>query len=443
MSVITLPNGWEPRPYQKEVFDAFQNGKKRAFLLWHRRSGKDDFALHYTACAAMQRPGNYWHMLPQYNQCRRAIWDAVNPRTGKRRIDEAFPDAIRESTRNQDMTIKFINGSSWQLVGSDSFDSLVGSPPVGLVFSEYALADPQAWAYLRPILADNDGFALMITTPRGKNHAYTLYNYAKNDSDWFASTVTAKDSGVFSAESLAREKSELIAEFGEDDGEAIFRQEYYCDFHGSMSGSYFGAIVTKMYDENRIVTSLYNPALPVSVGWDIGVNDPMAMVFCQNVGTEHRIIDYYETSDGSVQSAAKLLKEKGYVYDTHYMPHDIAVRVWSDNAKTRYQTALELGIKPIVTVDRVKAVGDKAQIIRNLLPQTLIDEKKCAVLIEYLKSYRKKWNPVMKTWDNKPEHGPESHGVDALSQYYLGFQPQVKSKPVSEIMAGRSYRGVW
>ena len=110
----------------------------------------------------MQRIGNYWHMLPEFAQGRKAIWMAVNPRTGKRRIDEAFPKEIRANTKDQEMMIEFLNGSIWQLVGSDSYDKLVGSPPIGIVFSEWALANPMAWAYLSPVLEENNGWAIFI-----------------------------------------------------------------------------------------------------------------------------------------------------------------------------------------------------------------------------------------------------------------------------------------
>lgn len=176
----------------------------------------------------MKRVGTIWHMLPQYGQCRKAVWDAVNPRTGKRRIDEAFPDEICEVKRNQDMFIRFINGSQWQLVGSDNYNALVGSPPVGLVFSEYALADPAAWGYLRPILAENGGWAVFISTTRGKNHLYSLYQMAKDDPHWFAEITTIEDSQLLSPEQLTRELAEYIATFGKEEGEALFRQEWYC-----------------------------------------------------------------------------------------------------------------------------------------------------------------------------------------------------------------------
>jgi phage terminase large subunit len=132
---VRLPaGGWSPRPYQMPAWAALEAGTKRVALAWHRRSGKDDVALHWTAVSAMQRVGAYWHLLPQATQSRKAIWDAVNPHTGKRRIDDAFPESIRDSARDQDMFIRFKNGSTWQVVGSDNYNSLVGSPPVGCVY---------------------------------------------------------------------------------------------------------------------------------------------------------------------------------------------------------------------------------------------------------------------------------------------------------------------
>jgi len=91
-----------------------QNGGKHCEIVWHRRSGKDELGLHWTAVAAFQRVAQYWYMLPEYSQARKAIWDAINPHTGKKRIDEAFPIELRQTTRNDEMKIIFKNGSSFQ-----------------------------------------------------------------------------------------------------------------------------------------------------------------------------------------------------------------------------------------------------------------------------------------------------------------------------------------
>src|SRR5210317_1292993 len=187
---ISLPNNWTPRDYQGPLWDYLGSGGKRAACCWHRRSGKDDVMLHHNACAAFERKGNYWYMLPLYNQCRKAIWNAINPHTGKKRIDEAFPHEVREKTLDNEMFIEFKNGSTWQLMGSDNYDALVGSPPIGLTFSEYALSNPSAWGFLRPIMLENGGWAIFNSTPRGKNHFKKMIDMAESSEDWFAERLT-------------------------------------------------------------------------------------------------------------------------------------------------------------------------------------------------------------------------------------------------------------
>ena len=122
MPTIQLPNGWTPRAYQRPVWSYLEGGGKHAELVWHRRSGKDDVGLHWTAVAAFERVGTYWYMLPLASQAKKAIWNAVNPRTGKKRIDEAFPEAIRRKKNDQEMYIEFASGSTFQVVGSDNFN---------------------------------------------------------------------------------------------------------------------------------------------------------------------------------------------------------------------------------------------------------------------------------------------------------------------------------
>ena len=249
---IRLPNNWKPREDQLGLWRYMQGGGLRAVEVAHRRWGKDDVALHWTACSAMQKVGNYWHMLPEYSQGRKAIWEAVNPRTGLRRIDEAFPQVIRSATKTHEMMIKFVSGSTWQVVGSDNYNSLMGSPPIGIVFSEWALADPMAWAFLRPILAENGGWAMWVYTPRGANHGLKLFRYAEGNPDWHCELLTVKQTPVFTPETIENELRELIEEFGAEEGERLFLQEYHCSFEGHVAGAYYAKQIRKARTDNRI-----------------------------------------------------------------------------------------------------------------------------------------------------------------------------------------------
>ena len=193
---VPLPHGWVPRYYQQPLWDYLDNDGRRAIMIAHRRWGKDDVLLHWTCVAAHQRVANYWHCLPQYEQARKAIWEAINPHSGKRRIDEVFPLFLRSRTDNSSMTIELNCGSIWKVVGSDDPNSLVGAPPAGIVFSEWAISNPSAWGYLAPILDENDGWAVFITTPRGRNHAYDMWRMAnRSGSDWFAARQGVEDTG--------------------------------------------------------------------------------------------------------------------------------------------------------------------------------------------------------------------------------------------------------
>lgn len=287
---IELPNNWQPRDYQMNLWKYLEGGGKRAVAVWHRRAGKDDVCLHWTAVAMMQRPATYWHMLPEAAQARKAIWDAVNPHTGKRRIDEAFPLELRSSTREHEMMIKFKNGSTWQVVGSDNYDSLVGSPPVGVTLSEWSVAKQDAWAYLRPILMENDGWAFFIYTPRGENHGLNTYNLAMSEDDWFGELLTADDTRVFTPEQLAQEKRELAKQYGQSRGEALFRQEYYCSFVEAFTGK-------QVYpDFNRKTHVASQDLLPVIIkgieagrqvvrGWDnTGLHPACVLTYVNTIG---------------------------------------------------------------------------------------------------------------------------------------------------------------
>ena len=223
----TIPNGWKPRPYQRDLYNSFGHGKahQRAAAIWHRRAGKDSTVLNMTAREMFKRVGTYWHLFPEQAQARKAIWNGID-REGRRIIDQFLPPDVRKAERSQEMMIEVANGSTWQLAGSDNYDSLVGSNPVGVVFSEWSLAKPEAWDYIRPILAENDGWALFIYTPRGRNHGWDTYQRALRSKDWFCQLLTVDDTKVISHEAIEAERE---AGMSEDK----VQQEFWCSFEAS------------------------------------------------------------------------------------------------------------------------------------------------------------------------------------------------------------------
>lgn len=370
-------------------------------------------------------------MLPEYAQARKSMWDAVNPHSGKRRIDEAFPPEIRAFTREHEMMIGFTNNSTFQLVGSDNFNSLVGSPPVGLVFSEYALSNPSAWGYLRPILLENGGWVGFNSTPRGNNHFKNLCKHAEASSGWFYEALTADDTGVFTAAQLQEELSELQALHGDDYGRALWLQEYFVSFDAAIPGSIWGDCLDKAQREGRIAAVAFTPGFPVSTAWDLGRTDATAIWFFQLILGEIKICDYHESNFKDIPFYADLLKEKakthGFSYGTHWFPHDARPRTLAAGGKSILQQFIDLKVGRCVIAPRLDK-QEQIQAARATFSRCRFDVEKCDKGIEALKNYRREWDEASKSFSDYPVHDWSSHGADAFSILSLTWkQPKNKS----------------
>lgn len=439
---------------------ALERGVKRIALSWHRRAGKDDICLHWSATAAMERVGPYWHMLPMASQARKAIWDAVNPKTGRRRIDDAFPEELRASTRENDMFIRFKNGSTWQVVGSDNYNALVGSPPVGITFSEYALADPSAWALLRPILAENGGWALFISTTRGRNHFHKLVEYAKQADDWYGETLTVEDTGALSMEAIETERRELTAERGPEEAAAIIAQEYYCDADASIPGAYYGALMSRVAKEERSGIFPWIPNEPVGTAWDLGSGDSTVIWLYQQLANGRvRIIDVISGSGVGVDWYIKKMKDRPYDYADHIWPHDGGHKnirdVGGDTLKT---TAQKLGLKPLRILPNDLSVANGISAVRQILPicefntdpipfgEETMDEarQRMSRATDALKQYRRIFDEKLQRFSDTPLHDWASDFADAFRYLAVGrqeFPDRVKKEhnPNDMIPSGGGY----
>jgi phage terminase large subunit len=404
-----------------------EGGGKHAELVWHRRSGKDEIALHRSACASFERIAGYWHMLPEYAQARKAIWDAVNPHTGRKRIDEAFPLPLRKATRNHEMIIEFVNGSTWQVVGSDNFNSLVGSTPAGIVYSEWALANPAARAYLRPIIAENNGWQMFITTSRGRNHAYKTLKAAQGNPSSFAQVLTAFDTNVFTGSQLMAERKAYVDEFGEDMGNALFEQEYLCSFDAAILGAFYGGEMRIAKEQERITSVQYDPALKVHVAMDIGYTDDTAIVFFQVAKGEVRFIDFYATHGMPIAHYHDVLKARGYDYaEWLWLPHDARAKSIQTGRSVEEQFRA-LGWKPRITPQL--SLVDGIQAARLTFRESWFDAERCADLLDALTNYRREWDDEKKTFKpGKPVHDWSSHAADAFRYACLVWREEMRPK---------------
>ena len=395
----------ELRWYQCDFYDAFVGTKHdRLIEIAHRRWGKDEIVLQGTRAAACDvtcdkyRVGNYWHCLPEYAQGRKALWDAVNAHTGRRRIDEAFPQKMRKRTDSTTMFIEFNNGSTWQIIGSDRYDATVGSGPVGITYSEWALANPSAWGYHRPMLEENGGWAAFITTPRGNNHAKRMFDLAKGNKRWFAEISDIHKTRALTQLQLDEALEEYQAIYGDDFGLAIFEQEYLCSFTGAMIGAIFGGEINRAEREGRICTVDVDWNYPVHTAWDLGkaVNNP---IWCfQVINGQLKVVDFYRPESDDLEQWCKWLDDKGY--NGHdYVPHDAIVTEWGTK-RTRIETLKLLGRKPrrIAMV----SVQDGINAGNLSIKQAVFDEDRTSDGVDGLKNYRREWDDELKTFRQNP-----------------------------------------
>ncbi|MDE2105366.1 MAG: hypothetical protein KGL39_49525 [Patescibacteria group bacterium] len=406
---VSIPNAWTPRTHQRGVLKYLTNGGKRAVCVWHRRGGKDATAINWTAISAMQRVGTYWHMLPTLRQARLTVWDGINGE-GKRIIDQAWPEPLRKKVRHDDMKIELVNGSIWQLVGSDNYDSLVGSNPVGVVFSEWSLTDPRAWDFVRPILAQNGGWAIFIYTPRGKNHGWDILELAREQPDWYSEVLGVDKTGIISDTVIEMERRSGMSR-------ELIAQEYYCSFEAPNTGSYYGRLLEEAAADGRICRVPYDPNLGVHTWWDLGVNDPTSIWFTQSTRFEHRVIDYYEGSGEGLSHYAKILAEKPYAYSGHHFPHDVAVKELG-SGKSRIETLAELGITAQMVPNL--PVEDGIEATRGIIPLCSFDADKCAYGLKALRSYERKWDEQRRAFATQPTHNWASHAADAMRYFAVG-----------------------
>lgn len=412
----------------------------RAVEIAHRRWGKDEIVLGATNERMHKRPGTYWHCLPEYSQARKAIWEAVNAHTGKRRIDENFPPETRARTLNQEMFIELHNGSTWQCIGSDRYDATVGAGPVFIAYSEWALANPSAWAYHRPMLEENGGGAAFITTPRGRNHAQAIYlrfkEMAAKDPRYFAEISNVIQTGALTPDQLEETLAEYTAIYGEDVGNAQYQQEYMCSFNAAVLGAFYAREMVTLRAEGRIDPALEHHNAPVHRSWDIGVRDDTSIWWFQVVGGQVFILDCYTANGVGVDHYAEVIEQKaaehGWAHGTDFVPHDARVKEWG-TGRTRVETMLSLGLNPEVVPQAGLLDGINAA--RRTLPRCVFHSRCEDVGLAALEQYRREWDDEKKVFKANPLHDWSSHLADSFRYLALAWRtiPPASTPPPAPV----------
>lgn len=474
MPDFIIPHNWTPREYQEQAWMYFQNGGKRGCICWHRRAGKDLFAINLIATKMMERPGLYWHAFPEQAQGRKIVWDGTT-KAGRPFLDH-FPgyqrpgkeDSLVLSKREDLMQVKFRptedpvtgqmreTGGTYQIVGLDDPDSLVGPNPFGIVFSEWSICPERAWHLFKPMLNENGGWALFIFTMRGRNHAYDMLKRAEKSPIWFSQLLTVEDTSVLvETEEIDEEtqepvfvpravvSQELIQE-DRDEGvpEETIQSEYYGKADASVLGSYYGAIMDQIEKLGQITSVPFDPRFPVHTMWDIG-HDTTSIAAFQLTQLEIHIINYYENQgEGLPHYLAQLKKWREtlqYDYEVHYGPHDLVQREFAAGGMPKIQTARNHGLK--FTLVKKHSLEDGIEETRAMLRRCWFDKKNCdgkRGLCDALRAYQKEWDQKHEVFKEQPLHNWASHPADMLRQGAMGLRTKMSFRKKKEENMSRS-----
>lgn len=443
------PREWKPRHDQMGIWYDLQEKIPNVYTVAHRQWGKDEIFLRDDGLSALEEPASYVYCLPQTNQVRRNMWEAINPRTGVNRIDEAFPRYIRGKKLDQSMTIHIpvLDSEKYSTVtftGSDNYDALRGMVGKQYTFSEWAFCDPNALGVVRPIVEANNGRLRFVTTPKGQNHAYKMLvnNAAKPDwrcylitnntehvlmRDKHAKGIIHIQSHAVSAERMKAVLEENIDLYGPEIGQSITDQEYECSFEEIAPGSFYLDLILKAERDGRITSIAPRPDLPVYAGFDLGFTDPTAIWFFQ-VKPEGWIdfVGYDEITRTSAPELVPDLRRRPWYYAALLFPHDGPHHEFTSGT-TAEQIFTTAGFSVMV----MPRTDDGAQIpsVRTLLPRCrFANLPEVHRGLDCLRHYHNKAKTEggKTSWSPRPVHDWSSHGAKAMATVAY-FAPELSS----------------
>lgn len=393
--------------FARDQFSPFHRRKQRWSVgVCHRRSGKTVACINDLIDAALRctlpNP-RFGYVAPYFSQAKDVAWNYLKHYTA------AIPGI---QANESELRVDMPGGRRVRLYGADNYERLRGLYFDGIVLDEYGDMDPRAWQeVIRASLADRQGWAAFIGTPKGLNHFSELWNAAQIDPDWFTMRLRASETGLLPASEIADARKQM--------SEEQYQAEFEVSFDASVVGSYFGREMAAADKAGRVTTVPYQEEIGVDTWWDLGISDAMTIWFTQNVGREVHVIDYLENSGEGLPWYARQLQAKPYIYSSHNAPHDIQVREVG-SGKSRLETAASLGIRFQI----VPNIGlmDGIDAARVFIARCWFDRENTERGRMALTSYHKTWDEKRKVFSTAPAHDWSSHGADGFRYLAVGHK---------------------
>jgi phage FluMu gp28-like protein len=211
---IDFPDTRTLLPHQRQIL--FEDPQRFKVCCWHRRARKTSTAIIEETKQAQMRVGAYWHVFPTYAEAKDAVWRDPTM------LFNLIPKEFIEKKNEAELIVYFKNGSYLQLKGADTPERLLGAGPVGVVLDEYAMMKRETWdRVVQPILRGNGGWCWFISTPKGKNHFWEMFQQAKaNPIEWNTYWLSADTSGIIAPDQLEAARLSMP--------ENLYNQEMLC-----------------------------------------------------------------------------------------------------------------------------------------------------------------------------------------------------------------------
>ncbi len=411
--VIEIP--YKPREQQLAIHDLMDD-KRFGVVVAHRRMGKTVSAINHIikdAILNQKEAPRYAYIAPTYGQAKRVAWDYL----------VKYADPLGGSSNISELRVDFW-GRRIQLYGSDNPEALRGQYFDGVILDEIGDQNPKIWTdIVRPALADRKGWCLFIGTPKGHNHFKELRDRAEKEEGWGLLEFKASETGVVDDTELKAARNEM--------GEDKFRQEFECSFDAAVEGSYYGQILNELEDKKHMQEIPREELSRTFTAWDLGMGDSTSIWVAQLVGSEVRLLDYYENHGVGLDHYVKWIRDNDYIKAEHILPHDVRVRELG-SGKSRLEMLEEAGLE--IKIAPRMGLDDGIQAVRRLLPRCWFNVPKVQTGLNCLRNYRRDYDEKRKIFYERPLHDWSSHGSDSFRYLALGLDEghSTWSKPINQ-----------
>ncbi len=404
-------------PYAaREAFKPYHDNKKRfAVTVAHRRAGKTVARLNkIIRCAVESDKLNprYGYIAPFYVQAKEIAWAYLKYYTAP-----LAPLGVKY--HEADLSITFgHNNATIRLYGAENAERMRGLYFDGIAPDEaQGMSSAMLRTVILPCLADRQGWLDISGTPKGwKNLLGEVVKIAQdNPNDWFLQILKASETGILPEHELAMQRKLMSSN--------EYDQEYEASFDAAITGAVYGKQMAEMQSLGRIMPNLYDKTLPVNTAWDMGYSDKTAIWFWQRVGMEVRLIDFYQASFEDAEHYIAILRERGYKYGEHYVPHDAANKLLAAGGKSIIEQLHKGGIKTRVVAATSQA--NQIEALRWVMKNMWIDSQ-CEVGIACLREYRYRWIEDKQAYSDEPRHDSNSHAADAAEIIGQVLRKEVK-----------------